>query len=83
MQRKVRALPTVRINIALSIPQSLIRTLIPVPIPLLGLTDERLLAAARDDNEDLLLTIFEEGGFDINCQDGWVLRLLLSVPRRC
>ncbi|KJA28384.1 hypothetical protein HYPSUDRAFT_51211 [Hypholoma sublateritium FD-334 SS-4] len=32
--------------------------------------NERLLAAARDDNEDLLLTIFEEGGFDINCQDG-------------
>ncbi|KAH9486069.1 Ankyrin repeat-containing protein [Psilocybe cubensis] len=32
--------------------------------------NERLLAAARDDNEDLLLEIFEQGDFDINCQDG-------------
>ncbi|KAF8971792.1 hypothetical protein BDZ97DRAFT_1785164 [Flammula alnicola] len=32
--------------------------------------NERLLAAARDDNEDLLLEIFEQGNFDINCQDG-------------
>ena len=36
---------------------------------MLGL-DERLLAAARADNEDLLLEIFSEGKFDINCQDG-------------
>jgi hypothetical protein len=34
--------------------------------------DERVLAAARDDNEDLLLEIFEQGNFDINCQDGCV-----------
>ncbi|KAG6916859.1 hypothetical protein DXG01_004840 [Tephrocybe rancida] len=32
--------------------------------------DERLLAAARSDNEDLLLEVFEQGNFDINCQDG-------------
>jgi len=32
--------------------------------------NERLLAAARSDNEDLLLEIFSEGKFDINCQDG-------------
>ncbi|KAJ7207500.1 ankyrin repeat-containing domain protein [Mycena pura] len=31
---------------------------------------ERLLAAARTDNEELLLEVFEEGGFDINCRDG-------------
>lgn len=34
--------------------------------------DERLLAAARTDNEDLLLQVFESGDFDINCQDGFV-----------
>ncbi|KDR85846.1 hypothetical protein GALMADRAFT_218917 [Galerina marginata CBS 339.88] len=33
--------------------------------------NERLLGAARDDNEDLLLKVFEdEGSFDINCYDG-------------
>ncbi|KAH0591437.1 hypothetical protein H2248_001514 [Termitomyces sp. 'cryptogamus'] len=32
--------------------------------------NERLLAAARSDNEDLILEIFEQGGFDINCVDG-------------
>lgn len=32
--------------------------------------NERVLAAARDDNEDLLLEVFEQGNFDINCQDG-------------
>ncbi|KAF8808203.1 ankyrin [Phlegmacium glaucopus] len=32
--------------------------------------NERLLAAARADNEDLLLEIFTEGNFDINCRDG-------------
>ncbi|KAJ7842247.1 ankyrin repeat-containing domain protein [Mycena olivaceomarginata] len=32
--------------------------------------NERLLAAARADNEDLLLEVFEQGGFDINFQDG-------------
>jgi hypothetical protein len=31
--------------------------------------DERLLAAAREDNVDLLLEVFEQG-VDINCQDG-------------
>ena len=36
-------------------------------------SDERLLAAARSDNEDLLLEIFEEGNFDINVKDGCVL----------
>lgn len=35
--------------------------------------DERLLAAARSENEDLLLEIFEEGNFDINATDGYVL----------
>lgn len=34
--------------------------------------DERLLAAARTDNEEMLLEIFEQGGFDINFQDGSV-----------
>ncbi|KAF9469525.1 ankyrin repeat-containing domain protein [Collybia nuda] len=32
--------------------------------------NERVLAAARADNEDLLLEVFEEGNFDINCTDG-------------
>ncbi|KAI0756448.1 ankyrin [Daedaleopsis nitida] len=32
--------------------------------------NERLLAAARSENEDLLLEIFEEGNFDINATDG-------------
>ncbi|TBU42252.1 ankyrin [Dichomitus squalens] len=32
--------------------------------------NERLLAAARSDNEDMLLEVFEEGSFDINAQDG-------------
>jgi hypothetical protein len=36
-------------------------------------TDERLLAAARTDNEELLLDVFDHGNFDINCQDGLVL----------
>ena len=36
--------------------------------------DERLFAAARTDNEDLLLEIFNsKDKFDINCQDGWVI----------
>ncbi|KAI0333987.1 ankyrin [Cubamyces sp. BRFM 1775] len=34
--------------------------------------NERLLAAARSDNEDMLLEVFEEGDFDINAQDGYV-----------
>ncbi|PCH34344.1 ankyrin [Wolfiporia cocos MD-104 SS10] len=32
--------------------------------------NERLLAAARSDNEELLLEVFEEGKFDINYKDG-------------
>ncbi|KAJ7729086.1 ankyrin repeat-containing domain protein [Mycena maculata] len=32
--------------------------------------NERLLAAARTDNEEMLLEVFEQGGFDINFQDG-------------
>lgn len=32
--------------------------------------DERLLAAAREDNEEMLLEVFEEGKFDINFKDG-------------
>ncbi|KAI0079541.1 ankyrin [Panus rudis PR-1116 ss-1] len=32
--------------------------------------NQRLLAAAREDNEELLLEIFEQGKFDINYQDG-------------
>ncbi|KAJ3752753.1 hypothetical protein EV360DRAFT_88440 [Lentinula raphanica] len=32
--------------------------------------NQRLLAAAREDNEELLLEVFEAGGFDINFQDG-------------
>ncbi|KAI0066521.1 ankyrin [Artomyces pyxidatus] len=32
--------------------------------------NERLLAAARQDNEEMLLEILEEGNFDINFQDG-------------
>jgi hypothetical protein len=38
--------------------------------------DERLLAAARDDNLDLLLEVFDKPDpFDINCKDGFVHRL--------
>ncbi|KAL5494891.1 hypothetical protein ACEPAI_353 [Sanghuangporus weigelae] len=32
--------------------------------------NERLLAAAREDNEEILLEVFEEGNFDINLKDG-------------
>ncbi|KAF8899366.1 ankyrin repeat-containing domain protein [Infundibulicybe gibba] len=32
--------------------------------------NERLLAAARSDNEDLILDVLKKGGYDINCQDG-------------
>ncbi|KAI0027732.1 hypothetical protein K488DRAFT_81003 [Vararia minispora EC-137] len=32
--------------------------------------NERLIAAARGDNEEILLEVFEEGDFDINFQDG-------------
>jgi len=28
--------------------------------------NERLIAAARDDNQELLLEVFDNGGFDIN-----------------
>lgn len=35
-----------------------------------GAIDERLLAAARSDSEELLLEVFEEGNFDINFKDG-------------
>jgi hypothetical protein len=39
--------------------------------------DERLLAAARSDNEDLLLEVFKhKGKFDINFQDGCVFSFL-------
>ncbi|OJT09571.1 hypothetical protein TRAPUB_13948 [Trametes pubescens] len=37
---------------------------------ILTTADERLLAAARSDNEDMLLEVFDEGKFDINAQDG-------------
>lgn len=37
------------------------------------ITDERLLAAAKADNEDLLLDVFGDSKpFDINYQDGFV-----------
>ncbi|ESK92205.1 ankyrin repeat protein [Moniliophthora roreri MCA 2997] len=32
--------------------------------------NQRLLAAAREDNEEMLLEVFKAGGFDINFQDG-------------
>ncbi|KAL1702724.1 ankyrin repeat-containing domain protein [Schizophyllum commune] len=32
--------------------------------------NERLMAAARDDNVEMLEEIFKQGGFDINYQDG-------------
>jgi ankyrin repeat protein len=32
--------------------------------------NERLLAAARSDNEEMVLEVFDAGGFDINHQDG-------------
>ena len=38
--------------------------------------DERLFAAARDDNEDLLLEVFSKGNFDINAKDGWASNTL-------
>ena len=34
------------------------------------IVDERLIAAARQDNEEMLLEIFDQGGYDINFQDG-------------
>ncbi|KAL1754924.1 ankyrin repeat-containing domain protein [Schizophyllum commune] len=42
--------------------------------------NERLMAAARDDNVEMLEEIFEQGGFDINYQDGCYLpHVLVSV----
>lgn len=39
-------------------------------------TDELLLAAARTDNEEMLLEVFDKPGtFSINHQDGFVRRL--------
>ncbi|KAI0095191.1 ankyrin repeat-containing domain protein [Irpex rosettiformis] len=32
--------------------------------------NERLIAAARQDNEEMLFEVFEQGGYDINFQDG-------------
>jgi hypothetical protein len=37
---------------------------------LISYLEERLFAAARADNEDLLLEVFDEGNFDINGMDG-------------
>lgn len=34
--------------------------------------DERLLAAAKADNTELLNAVIKEGGYDINFQDGYV-----------
>jgi hypothetical protein len=46
------------------------------------LPDQRLLAAAREDNEDMILEIFEQGKFDINFQDGSVWSIwLLPLPQ--
>lgn len=39
---------------------------------LISVQDQRLLAAAREDNVDLLLEIFDKEDFDINFQDGFV-----------
>ena len=40
---------------------------------LIELLDERMLAAAKQDNEELILEVFEkEGSFDINFRDGCV-----------
>ncbi|EPS97800.1 hypothetical protein FOMPIDRAFT_90130 [Fomitopsis schrenkii] len=44
--------------------------------------NERLLAAARADNEELLLEVFEEGKFDINFQDGEHRYIPLPLPLR-
>lgn len=43
------------------------------------ITDERLIAAARNDDEDMLLEIFDKpGSFNINFQDGSVRSLQLD-----
>jgi hypothetical protein len=42
--------------------------------------DERLLGAAKTDNVELILEVFEEGGFDINHQDGFVMPISLRPP---
>ncbi|KAL1676186.1 ankyrin repeat-containing domain protein [Schizophyllum commune] len=43
--------------------------------------NERLMAAARDDNVEMLEEIFEQGAFDINYQDGFVLKLIVHPTR--
>lgn len=35
-------------------------------------TDKRLMAAAREDNPDMLQEVLDSENFDINYQDGWV-----------
>ncbi|KAM6498865.1 Ankyrin repeat-containing domain protein [Amanita muscaria] len=45
--------------------------------------DERLLYAARSDDEDLLLEIFEKGNFNINHQDGETPVRLIALGCCC
>ncbi|KAF9258266.1 ankyrin [Marasmius fiardii PR-910] len=44
-----------------------------------GIQDERLLAAARTDNEEMLMEVFESKKFDINFQDGLGNTVIISV----
>lgn len=45
----------------------------PSEVTLTEILDERMLAAAKQDNEELILEVFEkEGSFDINFRDGCV-----------
>ena len=49
------------------------------------MTDERLVAAARQDDEELLLEVLENPGldFDINYQDGYVSSYAASTSGQC
>lgn len=38
-----------------------------------------MIAAARQDNDGMLLDVFEQGDYDINYQDGCVLVLLVAL----
>lgn len=43
--------------------------------------DERLMAAARADNMELLEEVFSQGNFDINYQDGYITLECSFIPR--
>lgn len=61
MMRSVQLLVSMLVTLHLN-KESLIGQFLPI--------DEVLLAAAKSDNDDLLVEVLNKGGFDINYADG-------------